>query len=203
MREEPLCRRCLAEGRTSATEEVDHIIPKAEGGTDERENLQGLCEECHRRKTQEEIAARKKKHSPEVTLICGPPGAGKTTYAQRRMASGDLLVDLNEIYAAFSQSPPHIKPSSILPYALTAREAIFQRLEDEDASDVGHVYVTIQGARKTERDELAERLGARVHVLEVDEETCRERVRQRVDQEKWVRLISEWWRVYEEDEGCG
>lgn len=44
--EEPFCRLCGA-----PSEEVDHIRPKANGGSDARENLQGLCRSCHRRKT--------------------------------------------------------------------------------------------------------------------------------------------------------
>ena len=48
---EPLCRRCLANGRTTPATEVDHIKPKAQGGTDETENLQGLCHQCHSIKT--------------------------------------------------------------------------------------------------------------------------------------------------------
>jgi 5-methylcytosine-specific restriction enzyme A len=45
--EEPLCRRCLAEGRTRATAEVDHIRPLSRGGSNDRSNLQGLCAPCH------------------------------------------------------------------------------------------------------------------------------------------------------------
>ena len=52
--EEPLCRRCLEVGRIQQTEEVDHIIPKSNGGTDDRANLQGLCKSCHSRKTMTE-----------------------------------------------------------------------------------------------------------------------------------------------------
>lgn len=55
--EEPLCRICRAEGRITATEEIDHIIPFS--GPDDplrldRENLQGLCGPHHRSKTRME-----------------------------------------------------------------------------------------------------------------------------------------------------
>jgi len=32
--------------------EVDHIVSKAKGGTDEPGNLQGICEPCHKAKTE-------------------------------------------------------------------------------------------------------------------------------------------------------
>jgi 5-methylcytosine-specific restriction enzyme A len=54
MREEPLCRECLREGVTKAGEQVDHIVAKRAGGTDERSNLQNLCAMHHRRKTVKE-----------------------------------------------------------------------------------------------------------------------------------------------------
>lgn len=50
--EEPLCRACGA----AYSELTDHIIPKAQGGTDERRNLQGLCRSCHAVKTARESA---------------------------------------------------------------------------------------------------------------------------------------------------
>jgi 5-methylcytosine-specific restriction protein A len=51
LRRDPLCVLCLAEGRTAASEVVDHKIPLAQGGTHEDDNLQGLCTACHDRKT--------------------------------------------------------------------------------------------------------------------------------------------------------
>lgn len=57
--EEPLCRRCLARGVESPTEEVDHIKPLSQGGTDTRSNKQGLCVPCHRDKTAAEDAQRR------------------------------------------------------------------------------------------------------------------------------------------------
>lgn len=58
--EEPLCRVCLAEGRVSATAEVDHIVPLSEGGSGRRDNLQGLCGDCHDAKSKAERAAARR-----------------------------------------------------------------------------------------------------------------------------------------------
>lgn len=54
--EEPLCRSCLETGRTSASEIVDHIVPLAWGGSDDRSNKQGLCKACHDDKSKAERA---------------------------------------------------------------------------------------------------------------------------------------------------
>ena len=41
-------------GHRPYTAFVDHIIPKAEGGTDDESNLQSLCKPCHAAKTDRE-----------------------------------------------------------------------------------------------------------------------------------------------------
>src|SRR5688572_10552356 len=47
LRRDPICRIC----RKKPSKHVDHIVPKAEGGTDDDWNLQGVCHGCHSRKT--------------------------------------------------------------------------------------------------------------------------------------------------------
>lgn len=47
----PLCEECLLHGQTVAAREVDHIMPLADGGTNEVVNLRSLCKPCHSRKT--------------------------------------------------------------------------------------------------------------------------------------------------------
>lgn len=51
LRDKGLCVPCLKQGRTTAFSQVDHIKPKAQGGTDAQENLQCICTECHDYKT--------------------------------------------------------------------------------------------------------------------------------------------------------
>jgi 5-methylcytosine-specific restriction enzyme A len=48
------CKHCKAEGRTTLAHEVDHIVPKSKGGTDDPRNLQSINRDCHKRKTLED-----------------------------------------------------------------------------------------------------------------------------------------------------
>ncbi|MCW6583585.1 HNH endonuclease [Yersinia ruckeri] len=50
-RDKGLCQACLREGRSVPGTTVDHIIPKAHGGTDDLGNLELLCWPHHRQKT--------------------------------------------------------------------------------------------------------------------------------------------------------
>ena len=43
---EPYCRVCGAQAT-----DVDHIVPKRAGGSENRQNLQSLCKQCHSAKT--------------------------------------------------------------------------------------------------------------------------------------------------------
>lgn len=52
--QDPLCRHCLDNGLTTPAEQVDHVIPRADGGKDEWDNTQSLCGLCHRAKTARE-----------------------------------------------------------------------------------------------------------------------------------------------------
>ncbi|WP_219930824.1 HNH endonuclease [Alcaligenes faecalis] len=53
------CRLCAAKGLVTYGNEVDHMTPKSEGGTDDFENLQTICEDCHKEKTRRESSRRR------------------------------------------------------------------------------------------------------------------------------------------------
>lgn len=55
---EPLCRRCKAMGYIKAAEEVDHILPLAQGGKESDSNLRPLCGDCHKVVTAEQFGHR-------------------------------------------------------------------------------------------------------------------------------------------------
>lgn len=64
-----LCQRCEAQGRLVPARQVDHIIPREEGGTHAQSNLQALCIPCHADKT----AAEQGKERKPVTGADGWP----------------------------------------------------------------------------------------------------------------------------------
>lgn len=49
-----ICQSCLRDGIYTRATQVDHIIPKFEGGTDEESNLEPICDKCHKIKTRKE-----------------------------------------------------------------------------------------------------------------------------------------------------
>jgi len=63
--ESPLCVACQRAGRIRIADEVDHILPLHKGGTDDTDNLQALCTECHADKTARDAGHARK---PEIGL---------------------------------------------------------------------------------------------------------------------------------------
>ena len=47
MNAHPYCEKCFEEGRMVRADEVHHILPVAQGGTNETSNLMSLCRGCH------------------------------------------------------------------------------------------------------------------------------------------------------------
>ena len=52
------CEKCKSSGNARPGTEVDHIVPRAQGGTSEMSNLRAINTECHKVKTQVEIGNR-------------------------------------------------------------------------------------------------------------------------------------------------
>ena len=54
VRDNYLCQDCLSRNILTNATDVDHILNKKRGGTDAIDNLQSLCNPCHKAKTIEE-----------------------------------------------------------------------------------------------------------------------------------------------------
>ena len=106
-----------------------------------------------------------------ITILAGPPGSGKTTYALKHMSRGDLILDMDSLYQALSGLPLRDKPDKLLPFVCAARDAVVNRLIGESQN----AWVLETGSRDRVK-ELAWRLSADIVVLEAPTSVCRKRM---------------------------
>ena len=64
VRDKGLCQPCLKAGQVTPARQVDHIVAKSAGGTEDDNNLQAICIACHKTKTATESAAARGLPSP-------------------------------------------------------------------------------------------------------------------------------------------
>lgn len=202
---EPFCVQIVADGKPCGrvANVVDHIIPRQLGGPDVPSNYQSLCKKCHDKKTAKESSIASSNHC-EVTLVCGPPGSGKTKYVRDNRAASDMVVDIDAIGKALMLGHSKQHQASdvdvIIPFAIAARDAIIDRLTRPHS--LRRVWIIDSGARRQMRNVIRERLHAKVLVLEVPAKICKERCTAddtRMMSVDWSQLIDKWWSEYESD----
>lgn len=143
-RDKWLCQPCMRHGVLTEATEVDHIISKADGGSDDPENLQAICKVCHRIKTAFDSAASRKgaknvRLYPEwlepaqcdLTIVFGPPGSGKSTYVAKRASGTDLVIDLDELISRLSGRPLYQADTEWLAPAIYCRNEMLGLLSKQ------------------------------------------------------------------------
>ena len=90
-------------------DQVDHIVPVERGGAPyDPSNLRASCQTCN-------VSRRNKAHDTDgwrtahthITLVYGPPGAGKSTHVEQHRTPGDLVVDYDLIGTALGSDDRH------------------------------------------------------------------------------------------------
>lgn len=61
-----------------------------------------------------------------VTVVSGPPCAGKTTYVRQHAAPGDLVLDFDALAVALGSPDPHEHPPAVAAAAHVAYRAVLR-----------------------------------------------------------------------------
>lgn len=191
----PFCSKC-----EEPAVDVDHIIPKDRGGKDIKINLQSLCKSCHNKKTAEESDNFQRSNfgTASIMLVCGPPGAGKTTWVIERMRWGDVVADYDLIVKAISGQSPKETPLGIRRIARAAYHTTIQTAIKHDLN----LYIITTAPTHAKRKTL---LGSikpdRTFVFEPTPLECLRRIRKDKDRtgdvEHWRRILLSWNKYYE------
>lgn len=64
-------------------------------------------------------------NKPQVFLVCGPPGSGKTTYVRKHREPRDLTFDLDVVIAGMTELPLYKRVEGVLDFALDMRRGFF------------------------------------------------------------------------------
>ncbi len=137
--------------------------------------------------------------APKVFIVWGSPLSGKTSYVQSVARYGDIILDIDKLWAAISGRPEYEKPNRIRENVFALRDTMLTMIEQRR----GYwqtAYVVGGYALPSERERLANRLNAECIYIDTSKEECFQRLADCRDGRKkneWERYISEWWETFE------
>lgn len=183
---------------------VDHIIPRDDGGPlYDRDNLRLAHIRCNTIRGNKNRAAKHRptpsrpwsgQHHRQVTLICGPPCAGKTTWAQHHAAPDDLIVDADQI--AQNVGSPH--PWNHNPHHLRLAQAHWwTTVRDIGTRDTVTAWIIRCAPTAYERRRIAGIARAtRTVILLPDHEVLMQRAASRPNPTLTLRTVQQWHSRY-------
>jgi predicted kinase len=206
----PRCKMCDAPASV-----VDHRIPHR-GDTAlfwEKNNWQALCTSCHSKRKQmienrPLSADAERRRNPfispprmPVVIVCGPAGAGKSTYVRKHAGPNDLVIDLDEIRARISGKGVHAYAPEHLAAALDERNRLLASLAADTTHD--RCWFIVSAPTEDERQLWAKKLKARIVLLDTPLAECEKRIRRdpsRVSEvDRMIRLAADWWGRHQAD----
>lgn len=154
-----------------------------------------LCQRCRYKQRRRTTPAPAVAEHTAVTLVYGPPCAGKNTYVDRHRAPGDLVLDFDAIVTALGGAGGHDQPEQLRPFAFDCVDAVMRRLATGDHI-VERAWVIHTAPTRAERDPF--RRGALV-ALVPDQAVCEDRARRERPGE-WLGYIENWYARYEPED---
>lgn len=133
----------------------------------------------------------------EIFLIYGSPLSGKTSYVESVCQSGDLLIDMDNIWQCVSGLPRYVKPARLNAVVFGVRDYLMQCVKYRTGK-WDNAYIVGGYPLISERERLCKELGAREIYIEATKEECLMRLEATDDRDKveWQKYIDNWWKRY-------
>lgn len=134
----------------------------------------------------------------KVYLITGAPCSGKTTYVRERVAPGDIVIDIDDIWQMLSKQDRYIKPNSIKPIVFKVRDELEEQVRIRSGT-WRNAFIIKSLPLAMDRQRQAERLGAEIITMTATQEECINRLIQDPggrDIEEYKKYIKDYYMKY-------
>lgn len=134
----------------------------------------------------------------QVFLIWGAPLSGKTSYVKDTAVEGDLIVDIDSIWECVSGCERYEKPQRLKSVVFAVRDTLIDCVKYRRGK-WQNAYIIGGYPYKSERERLADELGAREIMIEATKEEFWGRLKEneKRDQKEWGRYIENWFNQFE------
>lgn len=168
-----------------------HIVPLDENDANNAlnpDNIMLVHHRCHN-KIHDRLGLS---YTKQVYLVYGSPLSGKTTFVQESMNSGDLIVDIDNIWQCVSGCERYVKPNRLKQNVFAIRDELIRMVRMRQGNWL-NAYVIGGYPLIGERERLARTLGAREIFIDTPKEVCLERA---VNRPGWEKYILDWFEKY-------
>ena len=136
----------------------------------------------------------------EVTLVCGPPASGKSSYVRGHAKKGDLVWDLDEVirtltYGLEAHEIPVTTREIVRKVRATVMEEIAKAVRNK-ANELEHAWIIWSLPKVKTRRAMAEKLNANVVVFECPVDMCIQDERPESFVARVRRDAMKWWEMY-------
>lgn len=131
----------------------------------------------------------------QVYLVYGSPLSGKSSYVEQNMLSGDLIIDIDNIWQCVSGQPRYEKPARLKSIVFKIRDELLNSVKFR-MGKWNNCYIVGGYPLQSERERLIRELGAREIFIDTDKEECLKRLEMVDDgrnKEEWTKYIDEWF----------
>ena len=131
----------------------------------------------------------------KITIVCGPPASGKTTYVKNNMHLGDFVVDLDAIRCAVAFTEKDHRTDNLVSAVIEIRDYIYSMIT-RGKIETQHCWIIACLPKKEDRDQMRRRFGANLISLEVSRTECMRRAMndpERIDKERQIEIIEKYF----------